>query len=381
MNMEESGSNQDVFPGPSAQQSLSGTFMGGGLWKRTYDAFWSEDAWLPEGVSWKDIDASASEIWYYPMLFSLVIMFLRYCIIQPFILIPIANARLIPNKRTKAPIPNKTLEDIYQQYQFDVPQSIMLKASKTMNMTVRQMERWLRRRYNSVKLNTYDKFIDCSFKLICHIIFAIVGLSVTLPKPWLWDTTLCYKDFANQKIPFDLWFYHMLILAYYWAITVEELPKPGGKGSDKMQMILHHTLTILLTAFSYTAGHFRMGGLIIFVHEYSDIALLAAKTCHYAGYDEPTEMLFIAFVILWFLTRCFILPFWLMRSIFWEMPPSFNQLSIKIQKGWMIILFSLTMYWTGLVIRTVVRKFTGKGLQDVRSAPEDTSDSENYKKD
>ncbi|XP_068202015.1 ceramide synthase 2-like [Palaemon carinicauda] len=379
--MEESGSNLNVLPSPTTQQSISGTFMGGDWWTEAYDTFWSEDIWLPEGVSWKEIDTSASEVFYYPILFSFVIMFLRYCVIQPFVLAPIAHARRIPNKRTKAPIPNKTLEDIYQQYQLDAPQKVKVQASKMLDMEIRQVERWLRRRYNSVKLNTYDKFIDCSFKLICHIFFAIVGLSVTLPKPWLWDTTVCYEDFANQKLPSDLWFYYMLILGYYWAITAEELPKPGGKGSDKMQMILHHTLTILLTAFSYTAGHFRMGGLIIFVHEYSDIALLAAKTCHYAGYDGPTEPLFVAFVVLWFLTRCLILPFWLMRSIFFEMPSSFNQLTMLIQKGWMITLFLLTMYWTGLVIRTVVRKLTGKGLQDVRSAPEDTSDSENDKAD
>ncbi|MDK2413436.1 TLC domain-containing protein, partial [Aphanizomenon sp. 202] len=87
-------------------------------------------------------------------------------------------------------------------------------------------------------------------------------------------------------------------------------------------MILHHSLTILLIVFSWTTGYVRIGSLILFVHEYSDIALLAAKVCHYSGNDAPTEPLFVAFLVLWGVTRCGILPFWIVRSVFTEATPA-----------------------------------------------------------
>lgn len=379
--MDDSGSYMDVFISPSTQQYISGNFMVGDWLRHANAKFWRTELWLPNRVSWDDIDSSASEIWYYPMLFGFVFMFLRYCIIQPFIFVPIARARCIPNKRTKKPEPNKTLETLYQKYQTELPQAILTEASESTHMSIRKVERWLRRRYGCVKLNRYDKFLDCSFKLVCHIVFGIMGLAMALPKPYLWNTVLCYEDFSNQKVPSDLWFYHMIILGYYWAITIEELPKPGGKGSDKMQMIVHHVITIFLTAYAYTVGQFRIGGLIMFIHEYSDIALLAAKTCHYAGYDAPTEPLFIAFVILWILTRCVILPFWLMRSVFFEMPSAHLTPAMIVLKVWMIMLLFLTAFWTKLVMKTVSKKLSGQGLQDVRSATEESTDADNVKED
>ena len=38
-------------------------------------------------------------------------------------------------------------------------------------------------------------------------------------------------------------------------------------------MVIHHIVTVMLTTFSYTAGFFRIGSVIILLHDLADIFL------------------------------------------------------------------------------------------------------------
>ena len=38
-------------------------------------------------------------------------------------------------------------------------------------------------------------------------------------------------------------------------------------------MVIHHIVTIMLTSFSYTAGFFRIGCVIMLLHDLADIFL------------------------------------------------------------------------------------------------------------
>jgi len=38
-------------------------------------------------------------------------------------------------------------------------------------------------------------------------------------------------------------------------------------------MVIHHIVTVMLTTFSYTAGFFRIGCVIILLHDLADIFL------------------------------------------------------------------------------------------------------------
>ncbi|XP_042239414.1 ceramide synthase 2-like [Homarus americanus] len=362
----------DVFFSSSTQQYISKNLMAGDWWRSAQATFWRADFWLPEGIVWQDIHTSVYDVLIYPMLLSVVILFFRYCCLEPLLLVPLARAARINKKRVALPVSNQILELIYQQYQMKVPKGMLREACRLTGMTQRQAERWLRRRHSLVCLTKYDKFLDCGFKLVCHIIFAALGAIITLPKPWLWDTTLCWQGFPNHEATPGIFWYYMIILGYYWAITIVELPQAGVNDSTKAMMILHHTLTIALVVFSWTCGLFRIGILVIFVLEYADIALLAAKVCKYSGLEKACEPLFIVFVVLWFLTRCCVLPFWIVRSVFFE-PTWLTGYPVSyILKGWMVALVMLNMIWTGMVMRTVARKITGGGLQDVRSASDDS---------
>ncbi|XP_069185619.1 ceramide synthase 2-like [Procambarus clarkii] len=339
-------------------------------WRNVSAAFWSTDFWLPDGITWQDVHTSAGDVWLYPILFCFMFLSLRYCFIEPFVLVPLARSRGIQNTRPTPPRTNALLETIYGQHQTRAPKVVVSWACRSTGQTVRQVERWLRRKHALTYPNNHHKFLDCGFKLLCHTGFGILGAAVTLPKPWLWDTSLCWKDFPNHEVTSDVFWYYMIILGYYWAITLVELPQPGSQDSNKSQMILHHTLTILLIVFSWTCGFIRIGILILFIHEYSDIALLAAKMCKYAKYDAVCEQLFVAFLVLWILTRCCVLPFWIARSVFFESTEWQVMPAIYVFQFWFGSLLLLTGMWTVLVVKTMVRKISGGGLHDVRSSSE-----------
>ncbi|ROT65645.1 putative ceramide synthase 6 isoform X2 [Penaeus vannamei] len=377
---EADGSMEFLFI-PQIQQYLQDN-VASDWWRRCSATFWSQEFWLPAGLTWDDIHTSLYDILFIPLLVGLFFVLLRHCVVEPFLLLPIARKAQIPNKRPRPPEPNKTLQVVFQRYETSPPKKVLAEASRATRLTERQVERWLRRSFAMNRLNRHDKFLDCGFKLVCHVWFGIMGAAVTLSKPWFWDTTLCWKGYPDHPVTTDVYWYYMILLGYYWAITYSELPRPGGKGSDKAQMILHHSLTILLIVFSWTTGYVRIGSLILFVHEYSDIALLAAKVCHYSGNDAPTEPLFVAFLVLWGITRCGILPFWIVRSVFTEATPAGVQMpALYMMQSWFVGLLCLTAIWTGLIVRTVSKKLRGEGLKDARSATEDSESDKAEKKD
>lgn len=58
----------------------------------------------------------------------------------------------------------------------------------------------------------------------------------------------------------------------------------------------------------------RVGAVVIFLHDPSDVFLELAKVCQYLGYELPAVCCFSLLLISWGMLRLVILPFWLIRS-------------------------------------------------------------------
>lgn len=264
-------------------------------------ALWQSDFWLPEGVTWQDIHTSAGDLWFYSLLVAIMFLFFRYWCLQP-LLDPLAKC-------------------------------------------------WFQRRHNF----NYKEVIDHGFHLFCHILFAVVGACVTLPKPWLRDTTLCWKDFPNHEVTSDIFWYFMIMLGYYWAIMIMDILPPSRQNPTNIKITFHHIVTVLLIVFTWICGLIRIATLILFIHEYSDVALHAKKMCKYAGYKKASELFSVAFCFLWVLTRCCVLP-WMALSIFLDAGRWIKMPALFLYQFLFLSLLSLTFIWTLLLIRSVVRK-------------------------
>lgn len=353
------------------------------MWGRLSATLWQPDFWLPLGVTWDDLRSTDSfhfpvfsDVWIYPPAFGLCLMLFRFSFLEPRLFRPLARSMGVSDWRPAPPAFDAALEALYRRYQTKVPAQVIVETSEANKLSPRQVQRWLNRKHAVTKSTKYEKFMDCAYDFSCHTFMCIFGFVVMVSKPWLWNITLCWRDYPHHSISTDVWWYYMLCLAYFWSTTIIQIPKPAHRISDKVQMMSHHLFTILLMVFSWTCNFVRVGTLVLVVHECADVPLQAAKIFKHAGIDRLTDVMFAVFVILWLATRCCVFPLWIMYSVFFEATTFMFMPSAYLFMGLLVGLLILNLGWTWIILSIVIRKLRAGTLQDVRSSGEEESEDE-----
>ena len=86
--------------------------------------------------------------------------------------------------------------------------------------------------------------------------------------------------------------------------------------TDFLSMYAHHFSTILLVVLSYMAGYNQMGCLINFLHDQADITLSILKVILESKYKITSVVMAIVNTIVWWITRCYLLPIVVYQTIF-----------------------------------------------------------------
>ena len=96
--------------------------------------------------------------------------------------------------------------------------------------------------------------------------------------------------------------YYMAELSFYFSLACTLLI--DNKRKDFNEQIIHHVATLALLGLSYVCNFTRIGTLVMWCHDISDIFLESAKLCVYA---KPTiakvpvaDVLFAIFGIIFF---------------------------------------------------------------------------------
>lgn len=79
-----------------------------------------------------------------------------------------------------------------------------------------------------------------------------------------------------QSVENDIWWYYMISMSFYWALTVTQFF--DNKRKDFWQMFIHHMITLLLMALSWVCNLHRVGSLVLVVHDCADILLEVKMT-------------------------------------------------------------------------------------------------------
>ena len=77
---------------------------------------------------------------------------------------------------------------------------------------------------------------------------------------------------------------------------------------DARELFIHHIATITLVSMSYLYSYFRIGFVVMLIHDIGDIFLYSAKSFHYLGMKRITNVLFISFVIAFVIFRLLVFP-------------------------------------------------------------------------
>uniref|UniRef100_A0A667Y0S6 Ceramide synthase 5 n=1 Tax=Myripristis murdjan TaxID=586833 RepID=A0A667Y0S6_9TELE len=308
---------------------------------------WSEWFWLPENVTWADLEHPPPGVEYPRVGHILCALPLALCVLilrlifERLVAKPCARILQIQAGVSRQAQPNAVLERVYKS--MTCPDSRQLEGlSKQLDWDVRKIQRWFRLRRNQDRPSTLTKFCE-SMLIFFH--------------PGQYN-------------------YYVAELAFYWSLMFSQFT--DNKRKDFIIMLVHHLATITLITFSYANNMLRAGTLVMCVHDASDIFLEAAKMANYAKYQRLCDGLFVVFSIIFFLTRLVIYPFWIVYSVLfesWEIVGPYQ--SWWLLNGLLLVLQALHVIWFYLITRIAVKAiFRGKVSKDERSDVESSSDED-----
>jgi hypothetical protein len=188
-----------------------------------------------------------------------------------------------------------------------------------------------------------DKFAEYSFRLLYHLIISLLGYKwFVQQEPWwnfrpsdAWDmspsvaTAYLYANFPHHPVSTRMAWYYLIQSAYNLdaLVSLVELSvvwtahdpfrlrwSPTVRG-DFQEMMLHHVATNLLILGSSRCRLTRIGSMVFFIHDVSDVPVDLSKLAHFVRFKVTTVTCFCAMVGVWCYTRLYLLPFIIYRSV------------------------------------------------------------------
>ncbi|KAJ3618383.1 hypothetical protein MTP99_006383 [Tenebrio molitor] len=336
---------------------------------------WKELVWVASPTKYGGVHIQYVDYWNLlcPLPMAVGMLSLRY-LLQRYCFAPLGEYLGIKATRWEPAPPDPVLEDVYRRR--SLSHSQIVGVAKRIGMTERQVEKWLRRRRKQDRPTVLTKFCQTSWRCSYYCCMFVYGLVVLWKKPWLWDIKECWRGFPESLvITGDIWWYYMISMSFYWSLFIGQFVV-DVKRKDFWQMFVHHLATILLMCFSWLAGVFRLGCLVLMVHDCADVFLEAAKVAKYADYHATCTAIFCFFTVVWVVTRLGIFPFWIIKHTLTDamkIVPDFP--AYYTFNGLLLLLLALHCFWTYLILK-VVAKVLGEGQVegDVRSSSDDSSE-------
>ena len=106
--------------------------------------------------------------------------------------------------------------------------------------------------------------------------------------------------------------YYVLEIGFYASLFITQFFDVRRK--DFWQMFAHHTIALIQLAITWMTNRVRIGAVFFVVHDVGDWLLEISKLTNYAKWDRLSEKCFVAFTLVWFLSRIVYYPWVLMRS-------------------------------------------------------------------
>jgi hypothetical protein len=166
---------------------------------------------------------------------------------------------------------------------------------------------------------------------------------------------------------------------------------------DYFVLYVHHIVTIMLVAASLSAGYLRIGLIVLYVHDVSDILVDTLKMVNYLKLEGPrglfaSEIAYVSCVLGWIYWRLYQFPFRVIRGSFletwqWNAPqPRVNDflfgfvltdLPLYLHTNVLLtVLFGLHIYWGHLFLMIGYRILTESAREASRQEYEGDSDDE-----
>eukprot|EP00164_Ancoracysta_twista_P003834 GFYU01005144.1.p2 GENE.GFYU01005144.1~~GFYU01005144.1.p2 ORF type:complete len:293 (+),score=86.99 GFYU01005144.1:206-1084(+) len=215
------------------------------------------------------------------------------------------------------------------------------------------------------------------YQLTHHVFCSWWSYAALTSEPWfngLFDTYRPYmEDFENHQMSDFTRFFYL----YQFGYSVYNLGHHLSveRQHDFNQMLLHHVVTIILIWVSYRDGFFRVGVVILLIHDCSDIVLNLCKMISYAAggvyypkfFSAMTIVGALALFISWGSIRCIYfshLIYWVVVHEAWIHASPTVVYFYTTFLGTLVMLH--TYWWTCIITSTWKAYKKGGPIKDCR---------------
>ena len=228
--------------------------------------------------------------------------------------------------------------------------------------------------------------MEAGWRLLFYSAFVVLGyraLFIPETASWVQASINYYVDWPLHDVsPAIMLYYQVQLGSYFHQLLWTEVDR-----SDAWEMIAHHCITITLLVASFLTNYTRIGSLILFIHDFSDVLLELAKVLNYTSQPKSNnwikfyvDALFAVFMITFFVTRLVIFPKHVLYSLLtegWEIYGC-EWAGCYFFLGLLGSLQCLHVFWFSLIARMTYRLLiVGQVEGDVRSDDEDDPEDEN----
>uniref|UniRef100_A0A3B4Z7K5 Ceramide synthase 2-like n=1 Tax=Stegastes partitus TaxID=144197 RepID=A0A3B4Z7K5_9TELE len=339
------------------------------------EQIWADWIWFPEGHGWADLTDHDGKV--FPKtqdLWATIPIALCFLVIRQIfertVAIPLASLMKVSDKQRVRASPNPILESHFCSTSKHPTQVLVLTLSKQTGCSVRQVQRWFRRRRNQDRPSKVKKFREASWRFTFYLLAFFAGLAV------LADVSSPSGSYRKQTplVPSQYWYY-VIELGFYVSLLFSVAS--DVKRKDFKEQIVHHVATIALISFSWLVNYIRAGTLIMLVHDASDYLMESAKMFNYAGWRKTCNFIFTLFAVVFIITRLVILPFWIIHTT-WVYPltlyPPF--IGFYFFNGLLLVLQVLHIFWAALILRMVIKFLPGNDIVEDERSDKEESESE-----
>jgi hypothetical protein len=165
------------------------------------------------------------------------------------------------------------------------------------------------------------KWQEQTWQLVVHAGASLFEIMILSDEEW-WskpETSWVPHPFEQRgKFRTDLQVFYMAQLAV-WMYTCFVHRFVDERRKDYFVMYLHHIVTIALVGLSWAVGYMRVGILVLFVHDVSDIFVDLLKMVNYLKLENrqglfASEIAYIVCVLSWMYFRLYQFPFRVVRG-------------------------------------------------------------------
>ncbi|KAJ8763576.1 hypothetical protein K2173_002459 [Erythroxylum novogranatense] len=236
----------------------------------------------------------------------------------------------------------------------------------------------IKSRIDETSKATIGKCSESMWKLVYYGSVEAWILNITYNEPWFKDIGEYFKGWPEQELKLPLKFFYMCQCGFY-TYSIAALLKWETRRKDFSVMMSHHVITVILISYSYIARFFRIGSIVLALHDASDVFLEAAKVLQYSGNELGASMCFGLFAISWIILRLIFFPFWVIKSSsidsldVLDLRKMYDRSVYYVFNTMLLMLLVFHIYWWVLICSMIMRQLRNRGQvgEDIRSDSED----------